>query len=866
MDASQTTPTIQAPGLGRKVGLAWAALAWEGLWPRLVPLLSVVALFVAAAHLDLFAGLDPWVHTGILVALGLGFAGLAWWRLRDFAWPAREAAIRRLERDSGVPHRPLIAVQDRLAAGETDPMAAALWQAHRRREAERLAGLSNGPARPGLANLDKWALRFVPVLALVVAIAVAGGWRSDRMAAAVTPAFPPPPPVVANLWIAPPAYTGKPPVYLDMADKDKLLRVPVGSKIAGFVDDVRGRKPPQLVIAGEDAKKETTDFSTVGKGKYQVDQTITEGKSITLQARGDEQARWKLHVIPDLPPTIDFSRPIGVDKWSTKVEYVAGDDFGVTGVQLQVRLHGSVLGDDALSDDAEPEVLRIDLPVAGSAKKVSDTFVRDLTSHPWAGLKVTVMLFASDALGQKGRSSVETFLLPERVFNDPTARALIVLRKALTRDPKGFRMDVADGMRLIQARPESYREDPVVQLGLRIGAARLVQNGDKPTIVDTQKLLWDLAMRLESGATSDAERAVEQARQELRDAMQRQAGDEEIERLIQQLYDAMGRWQRELAEKMKDPEERRRMQEQAEKMDPNNTITGDDLQKMLDKIREMAKNGQREEAKRLLEELRKMMENATPMMANPNGQQRQQQGQQGQGSQQGREMMNQLDRLSRRQNQLLGESEREGRQQQQQGQRGQQGQQGQQGQRGQQGQQGQGNQPGGNQRGDGQWGEQQRGQQEGLRRQLGDFMNKLDENGMPMPESLGRAERSMREAEEALRRGEPREASRSQRRALDNLQQGMGDLAEQMRQQRGPGNNQDIAEIEERERRGEDRDPLGRSDGNYGDAVDTGVDKVPLELERQRSREILDELRRRAGEQQRPKDELDYIDRLLRTY
>src|SRR4029450_6164459 len=108
------------------------------------------------------------------------------------------------------------------------------------------------------------------------------------------------------------------------------------------------------------------------------------------------------------------------------------------------------------------------------------------------------------------------------------------------------------------------------------------------------------------------------------------------------------------------------------------------------------------------------------------------------------------------------------------------------------------------------------------------------------------------------------EASRSQRRALDNLQQGMTDMAEQMRQ-RGPGNNQDIAEIEERERRSEDRDPLGRSDGNYGDAVATGVDKVPLELERQRSREILDELRRRAGEQ-RPKDELDYIDRLLKTY
>eukprot|EP01034_Spumella_vulgaris_P015954 gene15954-20383_t len=128
MDASQTTPTIQAPGLGRKIGLAWAALAWEGLWPRVVPLLSCVALFVAAAHLDLFAGLDPWVHTGILGALALAFAGLAWWQLRDFSWPAREEATRRLERDSEIPHRPLAAVQDNLAAGNTDPMAVALWE------------------------------------------------------------------------------------------------------------------------------------------------------------------------------------------------------------------------------------------------------------------------------------------------------------------------------------------------------------------------------------------------------------------------------------------------------------------------------------------------------------------------------------------------------------------------------------------------------------------------------------------------------------------------------------------------------------------------------------------------------------------
>jgi len=869
MDAPQTPP-IEAPGLARKIGLAWAALVWEQLWPRLMPLAAFVVLFIAAAHLDLFAGLDPWVHTGILAGLGLVFLGLAVWRFWRFPWPTREAAIRRLELDSGVPHRPLVAVQDQLASGTTDPMATALWQAHRQREAARLAGLRNKAAHPGLASIDGWALRVVPILALAIALVFAGGWRGDRMAAAFTPAFPPPPPVVANLWIAPPAYTGKPPIYLDMAERDKLLRVPVGSKLAGFVDDVRGSHPPKLVIDDK-----ATDFNTVEKGKFQIEQTIMAGKEIALQARGKEQARWKLHVIPDLAPTIEFSRPVSVDKWSTKVDYIAGDDFGITGVQLQIRLDGSVLGADMLTDQDEPEVMRIDLPVGGNPKKLSDSFVRDLTSSPWAGLKVRLMLYATDALGQKGRSSVESFLLPERVFNDATARALIVLRKQLTRDPKASRSDVADGMRLIDAQPDSYRKDPVVQLGLRLGAARLADNGDKATIVETQKLLWDLALRLDEGSMSDAQRQVEQARQNLRDGIQRQAGDEEIEKLIQQLYDSMGRFEKELADKMKDPEERRKMEEQAKKADPNNTITQDDIQKMLDKIREMAKNGQREEAKRLLDELRKMMENATPMMAGPNQQRRpgQQQGQPGQGNQQGREMMNQLDRLSRRQNQLLGESEREGRQQPgqqgQQGQRGQQGQQPGQGQQGQgqpgQGQQGQGQPDQGGQPGQGQWGNQQSQDQQALRNQLGDYMRKLGENGMPMPEALGRAERSMREAEDALRRGDPREASRAQRRAVDNLQQGMGDLAEQMRQ-RGPGNGQDRAEIEDREKKSEDRDPLGRADGNYGDSVDSGQDRVPLELERQKSREILDELRRRAGENSRSKEELDYIDRLLKTY
>ena len=64
---------------------------------------------------------------------------------------------------------------------------------------------------------------------------------------------------------------------------------------------------------------------------------------------------------------------------------------------------------------------------------------------------------------------------------------------------------------------------------------------------------------------------------------------------------------------------------------------------------------------------------------------------------------------------------------------------------------------------------------------------------------------------------------------------------------------------------GEAPDPLGRPlrGRDYGD--DTTV-KVPGEIDVQRARRILEELRKRFGENFRPQMELDYIERLLRRF
>ena len=54
--------------------------------------------------------------------------------------------------------------------------------------------------------------------------------------------------------------------------------------------------------------------------------------------------------------------------------------------------------------------------------------------------------------------------------------------------------------------------------------------------------------------------------------------------------------------------------------------------------------------------------------------------------------------------------------------------------------------------------------------------------------------------------------------------------------------------------------------GHQGLNNDQGDVKIPDQDMMQKSREILDELRRRAGEHYRPQIELDYIDRLLQRF
>jgi hypothetical protein len=179
-------------------------------------LVTTAGLFAAVVLLDILPALPGWLHflllAGFVAALGATSALL----IRRLAMPRPAEARHRLERDSGLEHRPLSSLDDQLATPTGDPESAALWQAHRLRLKAQLAQLRVKLPRPGVAAADPLALRAFVVLSLVVGLAAGHGDWTRRLTAALTPQFgavAAATPASLDLWINPPRHGGRAPFH-----------------------------------------------------------------------------------------------------------------------------------------------------------------------------------------------------------------------------------------------------------------------------------------------------------------------------------------------------------------------------------------------------------------------------------------------------------------------------------------------------------------------------------------------------------------------------------------------------------------------------------------------------------------------------
>ena len=857
-------PVQAAKGLAGPLRLTLAGLVAERAVRAFWPLWTVLIAVLAALMLGLQDMLPLEAVWGIAVVAVMGALWTAVRGVQQFRWPDRATTLERLDRT--LPGRPIAAISDAQAIGAGDPASEAVWKAHVARMAEKARGAKAPKPDLKLSERDPYALRYVALLGLTVALLFGSFLRVASVAdmapgSQVTASGP-----SWEGWVEPPLYTGLPSLYLNDISRDGF-EVPEGSRVTiRFYGEIGALSLNETVSARTEDVPAATDtvqaFDVVQSGVVGID--------------GPGGQSWEITALEDENPSIEFDGAIRQGEGGRmEAPFVASDDYGVTSGQMVVTLDlTEVERRYGLTIDPEPrDPIELDIPItiSGDRAQFSEVVTDDFSEHPWANLPISASLRAQDAAEHEGLSAPQFATLPGRRFFDPLAKAIVEQRRDLLWN-RANATRVSQVLRAVSFQPEGVFRSETVYLKLRFAVRRLETRVSLGRLTDevideTAAVLWGLALEIEEGDLGDALERLRRAQDRLAEAIENGATDEEIAELMQELREAMQDYMNQLAQQQGEGQQ----QEMAEGQEMQE-MSGDQLQDMLDRLQELMEQGRMAEAQELLDQLRQMMENMQVA-----------EGQQGGQQSAGEQAMEGLAETLREQQGLSDDafrdlqeqynpnaqagqsSENEGRGGDGEG-RG--AQHDQPGSRGEGGQQGRGGEPGSQDQQQGAGEGDLADRQQALRNELNRQQQNLPGAGTPegdsARESLGRAGEAMEDAEEALREEDFAGALDSQSQAMEALREGMRDLAEQMAEQQQQQGGQQGQQLGENSPNG-NRDPLGREAGENGRI---GTDEQLLQGDDvyRRAREILDEIRRRSGDQSRPTEELDYLKRLLERF
>ncbi|TIO67693.1 MAG: TIGR02302 family protein, partial [Mesorhizobium sp.] len=252
---------------------------------------------------------------------------------------------------------------------------------------------------------------------------------------------------------------------------------------------------------------------------------------------------------------------------------------------------------------------------------------------------IKLTLTATDDAGHTATSETRTLVMPERPFSNPLARAVIEQRRLLALDANA-KPRVLDLMDAITLRPEDTFDNMSHYLAIMSARSRLKLAENDDQLRNEVAYLWEIALGIEEGNLSAAERRLRQAQQALQDAIKNGASDEELEKAMKELREAMNQFLQEFAQRAQQNPNAPQMQQNGRELRQS------DINRMMDEIENLAKSGDRDRAQQLLSELQDMMNNL-------------QAGRQQQAGEQDSEMRQQMDKLGeimRRQQEMMNDT------------------------------------------------------------------------------------------------------------------------------------------------------------------------------------------------------------------
>ncbi|MDO5529823.1 MAG: DUF4175 family protein [Paracoccus sp. (in: a-proteobacteria)] len=801
-----------APGrderrLARTLRLTRAGLWWEAIARAFWPAGTLALAGLAALLWGLPGALPPPALQWALAIYALCLTGALGAGIFALRRPKRGAELVRV--DLALPGRPLSALRDHPVLGaENDP----LWQAHRAQMEEAARAARPAPPRADLAPRDPLALRLAALTALVMALLFGSAGQIGPGLSAIAATWRPDLPAAPRAaglgwegWITPPRHTGRPTLYLNDQPDGAVLDLPQGSAVS-FRLYGDGAGPDADIGPRVNEDDRAPEFRVERSGVISI-----AGSSFTVTMR------------PDAPPQI-AAGPAAERRVDGRLvqRFSASDDFGVAAGRAVLTLDlPRVPRRFGLSAAPDPlPAVELDLPLPrGSRAQIEGQLTADLKKHPWANLPVVLQLRAEDGIGQIAEAEPLRLDLPGRRFFDPVAASIIEMRRDLLWSRENIPR-MAQLLRALVWEPEGFL-DAEIASGLH-GIALRLEQGDLPDEARQQiaETLWLVAVQLEDGGLDDAIARMRRAQERLSQAIRQGASPEEIQRLMDELREATEAYKRALPVNEDTADSVSRA--------PETMLSADQISQMMDEIQRLMSEGRMAEAEALLEQFNRMMENLQMWRG---------EGGEGSGQGEGGEAQRRLTESLREQQRLSDEAFRN-RQDQQAG--------------------------GSAEKGAStqELADRQRELREDLGRQRGLMPGRGTERGEDARRSLDDAGRAMEEAERALRRGDQLGAMERQADAIERMRGGLRALSQM-------GAPEGAAGQRGEQERGGASDPLGRAlaEGTEQGTISGGeaLDGVPTDPAA-RARELQDEIRRRQGQQSRPQDERDYLDRLLEGF
>ncbi len=799
---------------------------------------------------------------GSLITLIIFLTGLGYFYKKDirhFRWPGIKEIDRRLEKSSHLKHRPISGLEDRLS----NPGKAATRELWEERTKHMVRGLKQLKA-PGMmafmAKNDPYAMRLAIMLFFIVGLAVSGPRWDERIWNGLTPITLGEgikPAEGISLWITPPDYTGLDQIVLRGSDKsDDILEIPAGSKIKLRVTGGLGQ--PYLMLG-----KDSLPLKHLGDDSYGLEIEVPEGEHLAIQQLYFTRAAWTYKRIPDSPPQIIAAQDHEVLEYGQiRLPLTVADDYSVKDLTMTMRLdevvEQSPIGDPVYETRSIMSPPKTEFEIQP---------VYDLTAHSWAGLPVIIDIQISDHIGQIDRLEPIKMQLPERIFQHPVAKKLIEMRKQLAWEPQGAARNVSLKLETLLRYPKAFGGDLVVFLAIRTAASRLhySRSDDAEKTKQTARaviaLLWDTALRIEDGNLTLASRNLRDAQQALENALKSpNTTNEEISKLMNELRSAMAEY---LMELQKEMQKRMAEGQQMPMMPPemlSNIIDPEALSSFLDQMESQMMSGDKNAAQEMLAQLQRMLDMMDPSMSQPLPLDMQTM----------MDGINEIQELIDRQQELLdqtrGQMEVAGALEKQ--------------------QQSYGDTLTPDMSLFEKWGmdwnevpppprqkdinkkpitintQANKIEQEALRYILGQLMLEAGEALDDIPEGMALAEQEMRGSSAALGGNDPGGSVPHQEAAIKYLKESMNQLSQQLMARLQQVTGMSLSG-------GMSLDPLGRPYGGDGDRPGLFPGsrvKIPDAGERKRVEKILNLLRRRSGELNRPDHELEYYRRLLRQF